>query len=305
MEAKDTIATVRQIVFTVNGLPSETRTSLIYQMEHELRKLKVGDNDSVDGFVYSTKDLTQFKDIVGNRLINDNSVYIQKLADSIRRIGNVVPVVINNKWETIDGQRRIRAIRKFGLPNPVKYIRHINADIEVVGDINRLQIKWNHRDWLNKYSSLENPHYIAYEELAEKYEKFMKSRSLRGLLMNGRVDPLKTEVWETGQFTINNEQLPLAVNYLEILKKVYLIGEKENIFASDRGFQKALFEVVKRAKKLDVERLLYKIKWGFNRLNIKTDFQSYKKVLGSLYNTRLSGDKHHIITESEQLVPVV
>jgi len=278
-------------------LPEGEKTQLIFSIEEEMRGFPTGSGDKVDGFVYKTTNLSQFRNIPGNRIINEDSVYVRKLAESIAKIGNVTPIIINDKWETIDGQRLIRAVRKYGLPNVITYVRKSGTDIGTVGDLNHLQLKWNYKDWLHKYVSLDRKDYIQYKEIAEKWGHLMRSRSMRGLLMNSKVDRLPLDIWENGIFQIKQEDLAKNIQFLKLLEKVDTIGEKDNIFARDRNFQKALYEIVTGTKSVDEERLLQKIRFGFGRLNVKTDDKTYKKVLGSLYNSRLRPEKQHIIYE--------
>ena len=300
MEAGTIKLEARHLVMSINAMKSDTRREAVLLLEKELKNLLFG-NDNVDGFIYKTLDLSQFKDMKGNRLLNENATAIKELADSMMKSeGNVSPVVINREWEKVDGQRRILAYRKHGLPFPLTYIIRGDTTIETVGEMNKNQNKWNYKDWLHKHKELGKDSYLEYATISKSYEHFMRSRSLRGLLMNNRVDPLPSDVWENGDFVINHEKLSTTVIFLELLKKVYLIGEKDNIFAKDRSFQKALFEVYKNRKTLDEERLLVKIRTHFGRINIRTDFKTYKKILGDIYNTKLRGDVQHLIVQEKE-----
>jgi len=80
---------------------------------------------------------------------------------------------------------------------------------------------------------------------------------------------------------------------------VFEVGEAQNIFAKDRDFQKALYEIFRNAKDLDEGGLLHKIRYHFNDLNIRQDFKGYKRVLGKIYNVKLAGDKRHVVTEGD------
>jgi hypothetical protein len=237
----------------------------------------------------------------GNRLLNENAVAIKELADAMMITGgNVSPAVINGKWEIVDGQRRILSYRKHGLPFALTYIIKSDADIETVGNMNKNLVKWDYKAWMHKHQELGKDSYLEYATIAKDYEHYVRSRSLRGLLMNNRVDPLPSNVWENGDFVIDHEKLPITVMYLEFLKKVYLIGDKDNVFASDRGFQKALFDIFK-TKKFNEERMLVKLRTHFGRINIKTDYKTYKKILGELYNARLNPKLNHVVTKEPEL----
>lgn len=292
---------LQRFLSEVKELPLNEREKFVYLMENTIRDVYVSKNIQIDGFVYKTKDLTQFSNILGNRLINEHSPRVKELSASIKRIGNIVPMIINEKKEIIDGQRRILAVRSAGLPEEMKFLRIEGANIDTVTELNENKEGWLHTDWLNKYVKLNYPDYIEYSKMAKEYEPYMKSRSLKGLMMNGRVDPLKTSIFKDGLFTIDKENREYRLHFLDFLKRVYLIGGKDNIFARDRSFHKALWDIFTKTKNLDEDRLIYKIQYGFMDLNIKTDFKKYKEILGRLYNLRLVGDRHHIVTADAEV----
>lgn len=296
---------VRRLVVDINTMPTKERTETIYHLEDALKNLRVGENDSIDSFVYVTKDLTQFKFFDENRNVNVNSKYVEKLADSIRLYGVISPTLVNEEFKIADGQRRILAVRTHGLGNPVPYIRKPGITIHEISDMNSRNIPWNYKDWLHRYEKdqvEEYEDYREYKKLGLEYEPYMRSRSLRGLFMLDRVDPLPSDTWERGLFRIKRETFDRSIQYLEFLKKVYLIGGKDNIFAKDRNFQKALHELWKTTKKIDNDRLLTKMKIYFNDLNIRTDFKTYKKIVGDIYNKRLAGDRQHMVIDESDFL---
>ena len=293
------IEKMRILVDEINALPKEKRGDMVNELEDAIKNVVTRNGDAVAGFVYETRNLTQFSFMNGNRIINEDSAKVRKLAKSLALYGNVVPGIVNEKNELADGQRRITAYRKYGLNKPYRYIRSKYADIALVGDMNRNAENWGHRDWLHKYVTLKNPHYIEYAGLAKDYEQYVTARSLRSLFMNAKFESFDVITWEDGLFTIDHEKKQIVLNYLEFLKKAYAIGDKDNLFAGDRNFQKALWDIYTGTKKIDEERLLYKLRYGFSRINIKTDHKNYKRIVGLLYNSRLAGDKHAVIIQEE------
>lgn len=291
---------VRSLVERINLLDEQERVATINSMEESFKELNYRNGDLVDGFIYKTNDTTHFEDIEANRIVNEDSAYVRDLAESIAKFGNITPVIKNEKEETIDGQRRVRAVRKYGLPNPIRYTYVRGSNIDTVGEINRLQLKWNHKDWLHKYASLKKPDYLQYIKLAKQYEPFVKSRSLRSILMNNRYESFPARIWETGQFKINKERLPEMIKFLNFTEKVFLIGGRSNIFANDRNFQKALYDIFTKTNKLDEERLLYKIQYGFGQLNVRQGHKGYRTALTRLYNSRLAGKIPHMMVESSE-----
>lgn len=278
--------TIEDLFEEIKRMTPAKRTQFIQRMEELATTLTLGNGDTIDGFIFKTRDTQQFGNVKGNRIINEESAYIRELAQSISEIGNVAPVIINEKGETIDGQRRIMAVRKYGLNNPIRYTRVIGADIGTVGDLNRLQQTWTYKDWLNKYVEIGNVHYKEYQALEEKYGKYVRPRSLRSLAMNNRIEAFKADTWEHGGFYMNKENEPQLIKFLDLLVKIHDIGAEDNIFAKNRNFQRALHEIFKATPNLDEERLLKKIRMNFPRLNVRTETDEYRKILLDIYNTR-------------------
>ena len=280
------------------------RTQFIQRMEEIASTLTLGNGDTVDGFIYKTKDTQQFGNVKGNRIINEESAYIRELAASISEIGNVSPVIVNEKGETIDGQRRIMAVRKYGLQAPIRYTRVVGADISTVGDLNRLQQTWNYKDWLNKYVEIGNDHYKEYQKLEDRFGKYVRPRSLRSLAMNNRIEAFKSDVWEHGGFQMNKDNEPQMLQFLELLVKIFAVGAEDNVFAKNRNFQRALHDIFKSTPTLDEDRLIKKIKMNFGRLNIRTETEEYKRILLEVYNTRQKKEaKIHLVEEIPEEKP--
>lgn len=298
----DLLKCVDKLVSEINlSKKGNGRDVLIYKLETTLKNLRLSNGDSIDGFIFKTSDADQFGSVKGNRIINDESSYVKQLADSISEIGNVVPIIVNSKNETIDGQRRLAAIKKYNIETPVRYTRAVDADIDTVGELNRLQFKWTFKDWMHKYVEIGNPDYLRYSELEKKFDKYMRSRSLRSLFMNGRIESFKSKVWENGEFRIDDKILEDNIKFIEFLEKVYEIGGSDNIFARDRNFQRALHDLWKSNSKLDGNRLLKKIRLGFPRLNVRTDSVEYRKIIAELYNSRIRKNSLEINVEEEEL----
>ena len=288
---KKEIENLKAAVAEVNKLLAEDKKNgTIFEVEDTLRDIMLPNGDKVERLIFVTQDTNQFSWIEANRIVKEESAIIEELASSLEREGNLVPIVINIKRQVIDGQRRVTAKKRHGVSKPLRYFFDRDADIREVREANKYSEKWKHRDWLNTYVKSGNEDYQEYEELAAKYEPYMKSRSLRSVLMNGRVESFKRDVWESGEFRIDQKRKPIFIRFLELLKKVYLIAPDINIFAKDREFQHALFDLYMKTPKLDEDRLLAKISVNFGRLNIKTDYKSYKGILAKIYNTKLPSD---------------
>lgn len=288
---KEVLETLKASIEGVNRILNEDKKNgTIFEVEDILRGITLPNGDKVEKLIFITQDTNQFSWIEANRIVKEESAIIEELASSLEREGNLVPIVINQKREVIDGQRRVTAKKKHQVSQPLRYFFDRDADIREVREANKYSEKWKHRDWLNTYVKSGVEDYKEYEELAAKYEPYMKSRSLRSVLMNGRVESFKRDVWESGEFRIDKRRKPVFIKFLELLKKVYNIAPDINVFAKDREFQHALFDLYMKTQNLDEDRLVVKISVNFGRLNIKTDYKNYKGILAKIYNAKLPED---------------
>ena len=77
--------------------------------------------------ILTTTDYSIFKTLEGNRAVKDHRV--DKIVKSICNIGYVTsPILVNEKMEVIDGQGRLQALERLGMP--VEYIIHEGVGIE-------------------------------------------------------------------------------------------------------------------------------------------------------------------------------
>lgn len=99
--------------------------------------------EKVDSYVvYRTKNYDIFKKLEGNRdLIKDD-----RIVKSIQNIGYIEnPIIVNEKLEVIDGQNRLEALKKLGLP--VEYHIVDGIGIKEARQLNIGQKNWTPYDY--------------------------------------------------------------------------------------------------------------------------------------------------------------
>jgi len=122
-----------------------------------------------EGIVYQTRNYEMFRYIGGNRGIVPNNV--EKLADDMRRRGQIEPVQVTEKNYVIDGQHRIAACRKLRIP--VNFIvKHLNGlhPLEAVQSVNTIRKNWGWQQRLDMYCELGNDNYLTYRKLMNRFE---------------------------------------------------------------------------------------------------------------------------------------
>lgn len=106
--------------------------------------------------IYQTSDYSIFSLVLGNRDINQAKV--KMLAMEIRKNGLLLPILVNQKMNIIDGQHRFMACKMLG--QPVSYFIRHNANLETAANVNVAGSNWSMHDWINKHAEDGNENYI-------------------------------------------------------------------------------------------------------------------------------------------------
>lgn len=117
------------------------------------------------GKIYITNDYSQFKKLIGNRRVKKNI----SLEKSIAKIGILVPIEINEKFEILDGQNRFEIAKKLGKEILYRFID--GGDIQEVIELNSITRSWTVEDYINKYVTDENSEYQKLMDLIVQYDK--------------------------------------------------------------------------------------------------------------------------------------
>lgn len=172
--------------------------------------------------VYITKDYSIFKRLTGNRDIPESR--ISKIVESIQTIGWVHnPIVVNEKMEVIDGQGRLTALQRLGLP--IEYVIAEGAGTRECIQMNMNMVNWKLPDFIKSYAEQGNKNYQRLLSLFEKY-------------VGGNLDIISTAVYrvskskyreiKAGILQLTQEQYEKAVNRLEYVQPIIeKINEKK------------------------------------------------------------------------------
>ena len=164
--------------------------------------------------VYTTKDYSIFKRLVGNRDIPETR--ISKIVESIQTIGWVRnPIIVNENMEVIDGQGRLTALQR--LKMPVEYIIAEGAGNKECIYMNMNMVNWKLPDFIKSYAEQGNENYQRLLTLMEKYA-------------GGNLDIISTAVYRVskskhrdikqGTLQLTEEQAKAAIPRLEFIKPI-------------------------------------------------------------------------------------
>lgn len=122
--------------------------------------------------MFRTTDYDSFKRVLGNRKVLEDRV--SKILASFDKIGYIpVPIIVNEKYEVIDGQGRLEACKRRGLP--VNFIIRPGLKIEDCIVMNINATPWNLMDYIECYAETGNENYAWMVKLfKEMYEEHGK-----------------------------------------------------------------------------------------------------------------------------------
>ena len=112
---------------------------------------------TVSTVLYET-DFSKFTLLEQNRDIDDRAV--NDLVVSIKKKGQLQPLIVNAAYEVIDGQHRLKACEILDVP--VSYLISNKATIKDVVLINNTQKSWRNLDYLKTFSHKSHPNHAEY-----------------------------------------------------------------------------------------------------------------------------------------------
>ena len=119
--------------------------------------------------IYESKDYDKFKMLDANRKLG----HVQKIIDSIKSVGVLwVPILVNEKFEIIDGQHRFAACKALRLP--IYYIIQPGLGIKHVMCLNENAKIWALSDYAHGYAvgDEKKDSYVHLETVKKQFPEF-------------------------------------------------------------------------------------------------------------------------------------
>jgi len=152
--------------------------------------------EEITGYTYQTSDYDRFTRLEGNRPVLDKRV--TKIKTSINKHGYIFnPIVVNEKFQIIDGQGRYEALKQLGLP--IDYVVANGAGLEQCIALNASGTIWTMPDYINTYCELGNENYIRLRDLMDEFPELKTNVKL--MLITG-LTSVPTETVKNGNLII-------------------------------------------------------------------------------------------------------
>ena len=222
--------------------------------------------------VHTTTDYFLFKPIEGNR--NKNILHINRLKKSMEETYLFTVIIVNEKYEIVDGQHRFDVIQELKLP--LNYIVCNGYGLNEVHILNQNSKTWTSDDYLDGYCKLGYKDYLKYKEFKDLY----------GIghyecmwLLNGSQLSNPTQVFFTGDFKIKNYN-----EACKIIEKIMLVEPYYEEWKR-RSFILAMLQLFKNPN-FELTEFLQKLKLQPTALSNCSTTNQYVSLIEEIYNYR-------------------
>jgi len=242
--------------------------------------------------VNSTNDYSKFKKLKGNR--NVNKLHVRRLMDSFKQAYLLSPIIVNQKYEIIDGQHRFEAAKALGLP--INFIICNDYLLKEVQLLNTNMKNWGKLEYLKSYVDLGYPEYIKFSDFMKIFPEFTFSSCetiLTNSLSGGHISKtsvnLKDEINKSGSYAFRYFQegelfIPDYEKSIENAEKIMMIKPYYEKF-NDPTFVRAMIGIFK-LEHYSHSRLLDRLAANQNSLVPCRNVTQYKLLIEDIYNFR-------------------
>jgi hypothetical protein len=227
--------------------------------------------------VHTTKDYSLFKTLNGNRDVNQ--LHLTRLKESMKKNHLTTIIMVNEKFEIIDGQHRFLVSQELKLP--INYIISKNYGLKEVQVLNANMKNWQIVDYVNGYCDLGYKDYIIYREFVADYgfQSQVAILLLSGEYMSGSNKENPASRFKDGKFKVKN--LDNAKNMAE---KIMMIEPYYKGYLR-RSFIIALVGMFKN-ENFEFTEFLAKLKQQPTTMQDCTSSTQYKVLIEEIYNYR-------------------
>jgi hypothetical protein len=285
----------------------------IQDLELETLK-KINEIVLINNFVDTNHKIYQTTNYDTLKIKNDNRDIDYKkvisIIESYKTEGVLmVPAIVNQDLEIIDGQNRWTAIKQLeeieGIRKPFYFIIQPEYKSEQMITINNNSTNWNKKDYLKHYIANDNKNYIIYEQFTRDFSWL--STTTAESIFTGRIDGVNSKRQKVLVDTSNSDDL---AEFMSGRSKKH----KKDI-GREKSFQKGdlkpddLNLVYERAKQIESFGKFYSdfrvsnfVKAYLHVKNVKGFtyeelFNQFERVYGSVRNERFKITNAHTIND--------
>jgi hypothetical protein len=229
--------------------------------------------------VLFTTDYSRFKTLLGNRDMNE--LHLKRLTESFKENYLFSPILVNEKYQIIDGQHRFNTAKALNLP--IYYLMAYGYGINEVQILNTNSSNWTSFDYLKMYCDKNVEPYLQMNTFMESFPEFGIKSTIKFLTNDDDDDNKKfnsrAKDFQNGKLIIPN--IKLSYKYAkEVLKfKPYFDGYSRNTFVG------AIISLLKNPN-YDNDEMISKLVKNPSALYPATSITQYKLIIEEVYNFR-------------------
>jgi hypothetical protein len=226
--------------------------------------------------VYETDDYDTFHELEHNR--DATKKRVEKIKKSFLEGEVLNPIIVNEKFEIIDGQGRFEALKQ--LERSVKFIVACGTGIEDCRRMNQYSTNWSKTDFIDSYSNIE-----SYQNLKQIVDEtglcFDKIMQIARKYSGGR---------GAGQELLRSGKLEFDNDDVAVVRKVVEAGTQiKQALAIDKNLPANFYVCVKImmcADGYNHKRMLQNCKDDRHRFAYSTHQETLLKEFSRIYNFR-------------------
>ena len=234
--------------------------------------------------VKSTKDYDLFKKINYNRSVMEPR--IDKIVESIKKYGFILPILVNKEFMVVDGQHRLEAAKKAG--SNVLYIQfNISDDMLpiLISTVNTTSKNWTLDDYLNMWVALQKDTYVYISEIMDR-ENFGISAFLKISAATGSGKNSGSVKFKNGELRYTKAQKERVVTRVSFLNDIRDISVSYEDFRNSPSFVMAIMCVIVNPD-YKHDRMMQVLEASPGSIAKSKAVSDYLEVFSTLYNKGL------------------
>jgi len=230
------------------------------------------------------KNYSKFTLFDNNRDINET--HVENLIVSMRKSGQLMPVVVSPSKEVIDGQHRLKACEKLGIP--VSYVVNSSGSSKQIAVMNNTQKGWKNKDFLKHFSHNSHSNSSEYKKIEKFFEEYKLPFTVGISLLSGysvgfnaAADRGPMPSFRDGTFKINNlDKAKLIASRLLKLKS--FVPNLVKIVKFSVAFIK-----ISQLENFDLKTCYAQIEKNSNKFDKCLNQEDWNEAMVSAYNYKL------------------
>jgi len=228
---------------------------------------------NIAGQIFYTTDYGIFKELLGNRDIDEN--HVKHLIKSMKEEYLEIPIQVNQKMEVIDGQHRLAACKELGFP--IYYTIVKGAGLEQTQRQNALSKKWSMIDVLDSYCKRGFYDYIKIKSYMTDYGLTLH-QSLMVLNLN-QVGGASNNIFRLGNFKVRDLNKSKA-----IVKDLNKLGKIVPI--TDVIIFRSFLNLLTKCEEFETDVFINKMQYQSQRFKKQRDIKMQLEIIEDIYNYR-------------------